>query len=70
MKKNIKYEIIDIIIEININISSDNMENSFFDNRLGLLFDELQCFCPSPFFWDIELENYLEKWKNYFEIID
>jgi hypothetical protein len=54
----------DIISEINLNESSQNKGDSFFENRLGLLFDELQCFCPSPFFWDIELENYLEKWKN------
>ena len=32
------------------------------EDKLGFITEELKCFCPSPFFWDIPLEEYMKKW--------
>ena len=63
---NVKYEMIDFVNEINIKVSSANMDDSNFEIRLGFIFDELQCYCASPFFWDVEIDIYLEKWNQLF----
>ena len=40
------------------------------ENKLGFITEELNCFCPSPFFWDIPLEEYMKKWvRLYFPIL-
>ena len=40
------------------------------EDKLGFITEELKCFCPSPFFWDIPLEEYMKKWERlYFPIL-
>ena len=40
------------------------------EDKLGFNTEELKCFCPSPFFWDIPLEEYMKKWERlYFPIL-
>lgn len=34
------------------------------EDKLGFITEELICFCPSPFFWDIPLEEYMKKWER------
>ena len=40
------------------------------EDKLGFITEELICFCSSPFFWDIALEEYMKKWERlYFPIL-
>ena len=40
------------------------------EDKLGFITEELICFCPSPFFWDIPLEEFMKKWERlYFHIL-
>ena len=57
--KNFGLKMIDIKDVVN-DIFTD--QSKYFDgniineDKLGFITEELKCFCPSPFFWDIALE--------------
>ena len=57
--KNFVLKMIDIEDVVN-DIFTD--QSKYFDgniineDKLGFITEELKCFCPSPFFWDIALE--------------
>ncbi|MPL56483.1 hypothetical protein SDC9_01969 [bioreactor metagenome] len=34
------------------------------EDKFGFITEELVCFCPSPFFWNIPLEEYMKKWEK------
>ncbi len=42
-------------------------ENSLFEERIYVITNEIISFCSSPFFRDISLEEYLQKWEGFFE---
>lgn len=44
--------------------SKNYFEDDIFEKRFVPLTEELICFCPSPFFWDIPLEEYMKKWER------
>lgn len=44
--------------------SKNYSEDDIFEKRFVPLTEELICFCPSPFFWDIPLEEYMKKWER------
>ena len=70
--KNFGLKMIDIKDVVN-DIFTD--QSKYFDgniineNKLGFITEELKCFCPSPFFWDIPLEEYMKKWKRLYFLI-
>ena len=71
--KNFVLKMVDIEDVVN-NIFTD--QSKYFDgniineDKLGFITEELKCFCPSPFFWDIPLEEYMKKWvRLYFPIL-
>ena len=44
--------------------------NGINEDKFGFITEELISFCPSPFFWDVPLEEYMQKWeKLYFPIL-
>ena len=65
--KNFCLKMIDIKDVVN-DIFTD--QSKYFDgniineDKLGFITEELKCFCPSPFFWDIPLEEYMKKWER------
>ena len=71
--KNFVLKMVDIEDVVN-NIFTD--QSKYFDgnvvneDKLGFITEELICFCSSPFFWDIALEEYMKKWERlYFPIL-
>jgi hypothetical protein len=53
-----------------------NSQSSYFEDdaikedMFSFITEEILNFCPSPFFWDISLEEYMLKWeKVYFPIL-
>lgn len=38
-----------------------------FSERLGSITDEIIEFCPDPFFWSTDINDYLFKWNRWFE---
>lgn len=54
--------------------SISGVQSHYFDNdtlfeaRFGDLIEEIAAFCPSPFFWDVDLDTYLNKWRFRFKI--
>ncbi len=65
--KNFGLKMIDVEDVVN-NIFAD--QSKYFDgnvvneDKFGFITEELICFCPSPFFWDIPLEEYMKKWER------
>ncbi|MFD1602127.1 hypothetical protein ACFSJW_19270 [Flavobacterium artemisiae] len=41
-------------------------EDSLFEERIYVITNEVISFCASPFFWDISLDEYLDKWQSFF----
>ena len=70
--KNFGLKMIDIKDVVN-NIFTDQKYfdgNIINEDKLEFITEELKCFCPSPFFWDIPLEEYMKKWERlYFSIL-
>lgn len=62
-----KDDLLEYINKIHYEQSCFFEKNSIFEERLGIITDELISFCPSPFFWDIELSEYLNKWSMWFD---
>lgn len=42
--------------------------DSLFEDRFGNVTDEVIAFCPDPFFWDVNLNEYMEKWNKGFTL--
>lgn len=42
-------------------------EDSLFEERMYVVTNEIISFCSFPFFWDISLKDYLQKWEKIFE---
>ncbi|TXF77767.1 hypothetical protein [Chryseobacterium sp.] len=34
------------------------------EDRFGFITEELINFCPSPFFWEVPLDEYMKKWER------
>ena len=42
-------------------------EDPLFEERIYVVTNEIISFCSSPFFWDINLEEFLQKWEVFFD---
>jgi hypothetical protein len=42
-------------------------EDKLFEQRFGIISEEIMALDISPNFWDMGLEDYLRKWDKYFE---
>jgi len=47
--------------EASTSFDGDEVKEEEFANLIG----EIIGFCPSPFFWDVPLEEYMKKWEKF-----
>ncbi|WP_295232000.1 hypothetical protein [uncultured Chryseobacterium sp.] len=65
-----KADIEDFINKLYTSQSSNFKNDIIKEDMFSFITEEMLNFCPSPFFWDISLEEYMEKWeKIYFPVL-
>lgn len=66
-----KVDIEDFINKLYTSQSSHFKEDVTKEDMFSFITEEILNFCPSPFFWDISLNEYMQKWeKIYFPILN
>ncbi|MCF2218682.1 hypothetical protein H9Q08_05135 [Chryseobacterium sp. PS-8] len=59
-----KEDIEDFINKLYTSESSHFKGNIIGEDMFSFITEEIVNFCPSPFFWNISLEEYMQKWEK------
>lgn len=59
-----KEDMVDTVNKLHTAQSAFFNEDPQCEDKFGFITEELVNFCPSPFFWEVPLVEYMKKWER------
>ncbi len=66
-KKGVKKgDIEDFVNKLHTSQSTYFNDDMIEEDKFSFITEEIVNFCPSPFFWDVPLKEYMQKWEKFY----